>query len=207
MTGTDRPGRRLARGDRVAIATHNPGKLAEFERLLAPHGVHVASASALGLAEPDETAPDLPGNAALKARSAAAAAAMPALADDSGFGIVSLGGAPGVLSARYAGPARDFADAMRRLHAAAAAHSDRGAFFACALCLAWPDGDTVSVEGRVDGVWVWPPRGSGGFGYDPMFQPDGETRTFAEMEPAAKASIGHRGRALALLAARCLPRP
>ena len=207
MTGDDRPGRRLARGGTVAVATHNRGKLAEFERLLAPYGVRVVSASALGLEEPAETAADFGGNALLKAQGAARVAGLPALADDSGFGIVSLGGAPGVLSARFAGANKDFADAMRRLHASASLHRERGAFFACALCLAWPDGEHVSVEGRVEGVWVWPPRGNGGFGYDPMFEPEGETRTFGEMEPSAKASLGHRGRALARLAARCFPPP
>ncbi len=195
----------LARGQTIVVATHNRGKLAEFGLLLAPHGIAVASAASLGLAEPDETAPDFAGNALLKARAAAAASGLPSLADDSGFAISALNGAPGVHSARFAGPDRDFAGAMARLHALAEPHEDRRAAFVCALCLAWPDGGTVAVSGRVDGTWVWPPRGRSGFGYDPMFQPDGDERSFGELPPETKARLGHRGRAFALLAAACLP--
>lgn len=200
-------GRRLARGERLVIATHNPGKLVEMGALLAPHGIAAISAAALGLAEPAEPAPDFAGNAAIKARAAAAASGLPALADDSGFAVAALGGAPGVLSARWAGPGRDFGFAMRRVHAQAGGDPDRRASFHCALCLAWPDGEEAGFEGVVPGEWCWPPRGSGGFGYDPIFVPAGHELSFAQMEPEAKERISHRAIAFAKLAAACLPGP
>jgi XTP/dITP diphosphohydrolase len=195
--------RRLLRGDRLLIATHNPGKLREIAELLAPHGVACVSAGDLGLPEPEETEPDFVGNARLKARAAANAAGLPALADDSGFSVAALGGAPGVLSARWAGPDKDFLGAMQRVQDAMGANPDRRAWFTAALCLAWPNGDTATFVGRVEGHAVWPPRGDRGFGYDPMFVPLGGTRTYGEMNPARKHSTSHRARAFAQLLAAC----
>ena len=197
--------RRLQRGARLVIATHNPGKLAEIAALLAPHGLEAVSAGALALAEPEETAPDFAGNARIKALAAAQGANLPALADDSGFCVAALGGAPGVLSARWAGPGKDFAPAMARVNAELGASADRRAWFTAVLCLAWPDGETATFLGRVEGSAVWPPRGTRGFGYDPIFQPDGATETFGEMAPEAKEAISHRARAFAQLRAACLP--
>ena len=193
---------RLARGDRLVLASHNPGKLREIEALLVPFGVAVESAGSLGLSEPDETAPDFAGNARLKAVAAAQATGLPALADDSGFCVAALGGAPGVLSARWAGPAKDFAAAMQRVHDQAGRPSH--AWFICALCLAWPGGETAPFLGRVDGQTCWPPRGDKGFGYDPMFVPIGALASFGEMDPAAKHASSHRARAFAALVAACL---
>ena len=198
---------RLARGDRLVLASHNGGKHREFAGLLAPFGITVLLASALGLPEPDETEPDFAGNARLKARAAATGSGLAALADDSGFAVASLGGAPGVLSARWAGPDRDFARAMQRVHDEAGAHADRAAAFHCTLALAMPDGADAVFAGAVHGTWCWPPRGTGGFGYDPIFVPAGDHRSFAEMAPAAKAAISHRARAFALFAQACLPAP
>lgn len=195
--------RRLARGQRLVLATHNRGKLAEIAELLAPLGVDPVSAGALGLCEPDETAPDFAGNAGLKALAAARASGLAALADDSGFCVAALAGAPGVHSARWAGPGRDFAAAMARVHAEAGASADRSAWFVCVLCLAWPDGETACFEGRVDGTLVWPPRGDRGFGYDPIFVPDGATETYGEMDPALKHATSHRARAFARLLDAC----
>ena len=195
--------RRLAPGLRLVLASHNPGKLREIEALVAPHGVAVISAGALGLAEPEEPAPDFAGNAAIKALAAARASGLPALADDSGFCVGALGGAPGVVSARWAGPGKDFSVAMARVQREAAGSLDRTAWFVSALCLAWPDGHTEIFEGRVDGHWVWPPRGAHGFGYDPMFVPAGETRTYGELDPAWTQATSHRARAFALLLDAC----
>ena len=195
--------RQLARGSRLVIATHNPGKLAEIADLLAPHGVSAVSAGELGLPEPEETAPDFVGNARLKALAAAAASGMPALADDSGFCVAALGGAPGVFSARWAGPRKNFAEAMQRVHDEAADASDPRAWFACALCLAWPDAHTETFFGRVDGTWVWPPRGERGFGYDPMFLPAGGALTYGETQPDEKHATSHRARAFKQLLASC----
>jgi XTP/dITP diphosphohydrolase len=194
--------RRLQRGDRIVLASHNAGKLRELSLLVEPKGIFVDSAGSLGLPEPEETAPDFAGNARLKALAASVATGLPALADDSGFCAAALDGAPGVLSARWAGPEKDFADAMRRVHEASAS-SDR-AWFVCALCLAWPDGETASFLGRVEGHMVWPPRGALGFGYDPLFVPDGAFLTFGEMNPAAKHALSHRARAFEALVAACL---
>jgi len=195
--------RKLDRGSRLVIATHNPGKLAEIADLLAPHGVAAVSAGELGLPEPEETAPDFVGNARLKALAAAAASGLPALADDSGFCVAALGGAPGVFSARWAGVTKDFAAAMQRVRAEAGATDDFRAWFVSALCLAWPDAATETFLGRVDGTWVWPARGSNGFGYDPMFVPAGGALTYGEMEPDEKHASSHRARAFVQLLSAC----
>ena len=195
--------RRLERGSRLVLASHNPGKLREIAALLAPFGVTVTSAGTLGLPEPEETEPDFAGNARLKAVAAAAASRLPALADDSGFCVAALGGAPGVLSARWAGAGKDFATAMARVHAEAG--GEGRAWFVCALCLAWPGGETATFLGRVDGRTCWPPRGALGFGYDPMFVPAGTTQSYGEMPPAEKHAGSHRARAFAALQAGCLP--
>ena len=197
--------RRLQRGTRLVIATHNPGKLAEIAALLAPHGLEAVSAGALGLAEPEESAPDFAGNARIKALAAAHGSGLPALADDSGFCVATLGGAPGVYSARWAGPSKDFAPAMARVNTELGAGADRRAWFTAALCLAWPDGETATFLGRVEGTAVWPPRGTRGFGYDPIFLPDGAAETFGEMAPEAKEAVSHRARAFIQLRAACLP--
>lgn len=196
--------RLLQRGTRLVIATHNPGKLREMAELVGPHGIDTVSAGALGLPEPEETAPDFAGNARLKAEAAAQAAGAPALADDSGFCVAALGGAPGVVSARWAGPGKDFAAAMARVWREAGDAADRRAWFVAVLCLAWPDGHSDSFFGRVEGSMVWPPRGARGFGYDPMFLPLGAAETFGEMDPAAKHAVSHRARAFAQFAAACL---
>jgi XTP/dITP diphosphohydrolase len=183
--------RRLAAGARLVLATHNAGKLREIGALLAPHGVDTVAAAALGLAEPEESAPDFVGNARLKALAASTAAGLPALADDSGFCVAALAGAPGVLSARWAGPERAFAAAMQLVHERMAGAADRRAWFVSVLCLAWPDGHTATFMGRVEGTAVWPPRGNQGFGYDPMFQPAGSERTYGETSPADKQQNSH----------------
>lgn len=195
--------RRLAAGARLVLATHNPGKLVEIAAMLAPLGVEVVSAGALGLPEPEETETDFVGNARLKAQAAATASGLPALADDSGFCIAALDGAPGVLSARWAGPGKDFNAAMARVWAETAGNPDRRAWFVCVLCLAWPDGHAETFEGRVDGAMVWPPRGARGFGYDPMFVPEGGQETYGEMDPAAKHASSHRARAFASMLDAC----
>jgi len=193
----DEMSRVLAPGAKIVVATHNPGKLSEIVALLAPHGVAAVSAGALGLAEPEENAPDFVGNARIKAQAAATASGLPALADDSGFCVAGLGGAPGVVSARWAGVSKDFGSAMARVEREIGEAGDRRAWFICVLCLAWPDGHTDSFMGRVDGLAVWPPRGELGFGYDPMFVPQNETRTFGEMPPHEKERDSHRARAFA----------
>jgi XTP/dITP diphosphohydrolase len=197
----------------LVLASHNPGKLAELEALLAPYGVAVTSSRALGLPEPEETGLTFADNARLKARAAVAAAGLPALADDSGLEVRGLGGAPGVRSARWAGPERDFGPAMARVRDELVLgfgdfeRADRRAAFVAVLCLAWPDGHTELAKGRVEGELVDPPRGSGGFGYDPMFVPEGESRTFGEMTPADKHEVSHRARALRRLVAMCFDAP
>ena len=193
--------------NRLVIASHNPGKMREIADLLAPYGTEVLSAAELGLAEPEETGVSFRENAGLKGRAAASAAGLPALADDSGLVVPALGGEPGIHSARWAGPERDFAEAMARVEQALADSGDRRAHFACALCLAWPDGHCETFEGRVDGTLVWPPRGKRGFGYDPIFLPAGRDLTFGEMEPEAKHVMSHRARAFALLIAACFTAP
>jgi XTP/dITP diphosphohydrolase len=196
--------RKLARGEKLVLASHNPGKLREIEALLRPHGIEVVSAGALGLPEPVEDAPDFAGNARIKAVAAATATGLPALSDDSGFCVAALGGAPGVLSARWAGALKDFAVAMRTVHERMGDDPDQRAWFIAALCLAWPDGHTETFLGRIDGIVVWPPRGDKGFGYDPMFVPAGGRLTFGEMEPDEKHAVSHRARAFAQVLASCL---
>lgn len=190
------------RPERLVIATHNPGKLAEIGDLLAPFGVGVLSAGALGLPEPEEIGRTFAANAALKAEAAAAGAGLPALADDSGLCVAALDGAPGIYSARWAGPDKDFRQAMARVERELAGSPNRRAHFICALALAFPGGETQIFEGRVEGTLVFPPRGERGFGYDPIFLPDGENETFGEMDPARKHAMSHRARAFALLVER-----
>ena len=189
--------------DKVVAATHNKGKLVELHELLAPHGLVVVGAGELGLPEPEETESDFAGNARLKALAAARASGLPALADDSGFCAAALNGAPGVLSARWAGPNKDFAVAMNRVHEGIGPDGDARAWFVCVLCLAWPDGHTESFLGRVDGQIAWPPRGTRGFGYDPMFVPAGASLTYGETDPEEKHATSHRARAFAQLLATC----
>lgn len=194
---------RVFTGGRLVVASHNAGKVREIRELLAPFGAEVISAGDLGLPEPEETGTTFAANAELKALAAAKAANLPALSDDSGLAVEALGGAPGIYSARWAGPSKDFGAAMARINDELAGQDDRRGHFVCALTLAWPDGHCETFEGRVDGTLVWPPRGSQGFGYDPMFLPEGEDLTFGEMEPAAKHAMSHRARAFALLVAAC----
>jgi len=202
MTGATAP-RALPslRGARLVIASHNPGKVREIAELLAPFGVEAVSAGDLGLDEPAETGASFAENAALKARAAAGASGLPALADDSGLVVPALGGAPGLYSARWAGPDKDFAIAMKRVQEELGDSADRRAHFVCALALAWPEGRCEVFEGRVDGTLVWPPRGDRGFGYDPMFLAEGEDRSFGEMPPDEKHAMSHRARAFAKLVA------
>jgi XTP/dITP diphosphohydrolase len=190
-------------GDRLVIASHNPGKVEEITALLAPFAIDVVSAGALGIAEPEETGDSFEANAALKARAAAAASGLPAIADDSGLVVPALGGAPGIYSARWAGPAKDFRVAMQRVHRELG-DQDRSARFVAVLALAWPDGDLELFRGEVAGKLVWPPRGERGFGYDPIFVPEGGVATFGEIEPARKHKINHRARAFAKLVDGCL---
>ncbi len=192
--------RRLA-GDRLVIATHNRGKLDEMAALLRPFGVLAVSAGSLGLAEPEETGDSFEANAELKALAAAKASGLPALADDSGLVVPALDGAPGIYSARWAGPERDFARAMALVEERLRGKSDRRAHFVAVLALAWPDGHVECFRGEVHGDLVFPPRGKRGFGYDPIFVPAGGSETFGEMEPAAKHAISHRGAAFRKLAA------
>jgi XTP/dITP diphosphohydrolase len=196
---------RLKSGDRLVVATHNRGKLNEFATLLAPHGLGVVLASELGLPEPEETGTTFEENARLKALAAAEAAKIPALADDSGVVVEALDGDPGVYSARWAGPEKDFKAAMAKVEeklrqAGATTPEKRGARFVAVLCLAFPDGASELYRGEVAGTMVWPPRGTGGFGYDPMFVPSGLTRTFAEITPEEKHAVSHRARAFARFA-------
>jgi XTP/dITP diphosphohydrolase len=198
--------RRLERGSRLIVATHNKGKLREMADLLRPYAVDAVSAGDLGLPEPAEDAPDFAGNARIKALTAATTG-LPALADDSGFCVAALGGAPGVYSARWAGPAKDFSSAMDHVQRELDGQTDRRAWFVSALCLAWPDGETATFIGRVAGEVVWPPRGDRGFGYDPIFVPAGCTQTYGEMDPAHKHVTSHRAQAMAQLLRACLPPP
>jgi XTP/dITP diphosphohydrolase len=203
---------------RLVIATHNPGKLAEMRELLAPYGVEAISAAELSLAEPEETGDTFRANARIKAVAAARAARLPAFADDSGIVVDALDGAPGIFSARWAGPTKDFNAAMAQIERllrerGAATPETRRAHFVSALCVAWPDDHVEGVEARVDGTLVWPPRGTAGFGYDPMFMPDGFARTFGEMTSVEKhglpplgLGLSHRARAFIKLAEICLER-
>ena len=189
----------MERPAKLVIASHNPGKVREIEDLLRPLGIAVVGAAALGLIEPEETGHTFAENAALKARTAAEAARLPALADESGLAVAALDGAPGIYSARWAGPGKDFSFAMKKVEAALQGKADRRAKFVAALALAWPDGRCDVFEGEVEGALVWPPRGARGFGYDPMFVPEGYAITFGEMEPARKHEMSHRARAFAKL--------
>jgi XTP/dITP diphosphohydrolase len=191
----------VRRPPKLVIASHNPGKVREIDDLLRPFGVETVGAAALGLAEPEETGTTFAANAELKARAAANAAKLPALADDSGLAVAALGGDPGIYSARWAGPNKDFSLAMRKVEDALKGKSDRRAKFVAALALAWPGGDCDVFEGKVEGTLVWPPRGDKGFGYDPVFVPDGHTITFGEMDPAKKHTMSHRARAFTKLIA------
>jgi XTP/dITP diphosphohydrolase len=201
------------------IATHNPGKLAEMRELLAPYQIEAISAGDMGLHEPEETGTTFRDNARIKAAAAAKASGLPAFADDSGLAVDALDGAPGVLSARWAGPDKNFRAAMatieEKLRERGATSPDRRtAHFVSALCVAWPDGHVEGFEERVDGTLVWPPRGDQGFGYDPMFLPDGHARTFGEISseekhglPPRGKGLSHRARAFLKLAEACLPFP
>ncbi|MEH2472842.1 XTP/dITP diphosphohydrolase [Nitrobacteraceae bacterium AZCC 2161] len=201
---------------KLVIATHNPGKLAEMRDLLAPYGIEAVSAGELGLGEPDETGGTFRANAAIKAMAAAQVAQLPAFADDSGLVVDALDGAPGILSARWAGESKDFTAAMTRIERllqerGATIPEQRTAHFVSALCVAWPDGHIEEVEAKAFGTLVWPPRGDAGFGYDPSFQPDGHTRTYGEMTaiekhglPPLGMGLSHRARAFVKLAEICL---
>jgi XTP/dITP diphosphohydrolase len=201
---------------KLVIATHNPGKLAEMRELLAPYGVEAISAGELGLDEPDETGDSFRTNAQIKAAAAAKATKLPAFADDSGLVVEALDGAPGILSARWAGPNKDFAAAMAQIERllqerGATTPAQRKAYFVSALCVAWPDDHLEEVEARVEGTLVWPPGGTAGFGYDPAFLPDGHTRTFGELTsiekhglPPLGLGLSHRARAFVKLAEICL---
>jgi len=201
---------------KLVIATHNPGKLAEMRELLTPHGVEAVSAADLGLGEPEETGDSFRANARIKAAAAATATQLPAFADDSGLVVEALDGAPGIFSARWAGPNKDFTAAMSQIERllrerGAIQSSQRRAHFVSALCVAWPDDHVEEVEARADGTLVWPPRGTAGFGYDPMFLPDGHARTFGEMTSIEKhglsplgLGLSHRARAFVKLAEICL---
>lgn len=210
---------KLMRGTKLVVASHNKGKVWEINQLLAPYGLDAISAGELGLAEPEETEPTFEGNARLKAVAAALGAGLPALADDSGLEVECLDGAPGIYSARWAGPSKDFGLAMKTVGDEISArhgwpksdNSDSGssepaprANFISVLCLAWPNGECTFFEGKVYGHLVWPPRGGNGFGYDPMFVPDGNTRTYGEMDPAEKYADSHRTRAFAAFKRDCL---
>ena len=201
---------------KLVIATHNPGKLAEMRELLAPHGVEAVSARELGLGEPEESGKTFEANARIKAIAAAQAAELPAFADDSGLVVDALDGAPGIHSARWAGPEKNFRRAMETIQVklyerGATAPEKRKAHFVSALCVAWPDGHVEDFEAKVDGTLVWPPRGDKGFGYDPMFLPDGHACTFGEMSsdekhglPPRGKGLSHRARAFMKLAEACL---
>jgi XTP/dITP diphosphohydrolase len=195
--------RSIAPGARLVIASHNPGKVAEIEALLARFGIEAVGAGALGLPEPEETGSTFEANAELKARAATEASGLPALADDSGLVVPALDGAPGIYSARWAGPTKDFRIPMERVQRELG-DKDRRAHFVAVLALASPDGEIVTFRGEVYGQLTWPPRGERGFGYDPIFIPDGYTETFGEIDSELKHRISHRARAFAKLVAGCL---
>ncbi len=204
--------RQLRAGDRLVLASLNRGKVAEFAELFASYHIDTIPAGDIGLAEPEETAETFAGNARIKALAAATAAGLPALADDSGLAVASLDGRPGIHSARWAGPNKDFDGAMRRIHDAVVAKTGwpeggSAASFICVLSLAWPDGSSQEYTGETHGRLIWPPRGSKGFGYDPMFRPDGACQTFAEMSSTAKQAISHRARAFAAFRNDVLEQP
>ena len=199
--GQEQAIRKLAPG-KLVIASHNAGKVREIAALLGPYGIEPISAGSLDLPEPEETGTTFIANAELKAMQAADLSGLPALADDSGLCVEALGGDPGLFSARWAGPDKDFGLAMQKVwNGIKAKGPDAGhdAHFVCALALAWPDGHVEAFEGRVDGTIIWPPRGDKGFGYDPMFQPHGYDISFGEMDPDAKHAMSHRAHAFAQL--------
>jgi XTP/dITP diphosphohydrolase len=198
--------RRLLAGSKLVIATHNNGKLVEMADLLRPYGLEAVSASALGLPEPDETGLSFEENAAIKAHAAAAASKLPALADDSGLVVAGLGGAPGIYSARWA-VMKDFAPAMARVERELGNNPDRHAYFVAVLALAWPDGQLETFRGEVHGSVTFPPRGTLGFGYDPIFLPQGMSETFGELDGERRMRVSHRTVAFRQLAAACLPMP
>ena len=189
-------------GSKLVIASHNKGKIVEIRELLGAYVGDIVSAGDLGLPEPDETGTTFIANAELKARASALGSGLPALADDSGLAVTALGGDPGIYSARWAGPEKDFDMAMRKIETLLAGHADRSATFVCALSLAWPDGHCETVEGTVKGSLIWPPKGDNGFGYDPIFVADGYLESFGEMEPEAKHAISHRADAFRKLVAK-----
>lgn len=195
--------RHLMRGQRLVVASHNAGKLVEIEELLSPYGIAALGAGALGLPEPEETETTFEGNAALKARLAAEASGLVALSDDSGLVVPALGGAPGIYSARWAGPGKDFRAAMARVERELS-EGDRRAYFVAVLALVWPDGAEALFRGEAHGHLTFPPKGERGFGYDPIFIPDGHSETFGEMDPSLKHRISHRALAFAKLKAACL---
>lgn len=188
----------------LVIATHNPGKAREISDLLQPYVSKFYTASELNLPEPEETGTTYVANASLKAKAAAKVSGKPALADDSGFSVKALQGAPGIYSARWAGPEKDFKKAMSEVNKQMGDNPDRSASFICVLALAWPDGHVETFEGKIDGDVIWPPRGDKGFGYDPVFIPRGDTRTYAEIEPDEKHKTSHRAKAFAKLVSECL---
>ena len=194
-------------GGRLVVASHNPGKVREIDDLLQSYDAEPVSAGELGLPEPVEDGLTFVANAILKAESAATRSGLPALSDDSGLAVAALDGAPGIYSARWAGPEKDFQYAMRRVQDEVGDAPDRNAQFICVLALAWPDGHVETFEGTVDGTLVWPPRGDCGFGYDPMFLPKGHDETFGEMDPARKHAISHRAAAFRQLVAACFESP
>jgi XTP/dITP diphosphohydrolase len=195
--------RRRFTSAKLVIASHNKGKVVEIRDLLKPLTIDVVSAAELDLAEPEETGGSFVANAELKARAAAGASGLPALADDSGLVVDALGGEPGIFSARWAGPKRDFRIAMARVERELNGNGNRRAHFTAVLSLCWPDGHCESFEGRVSGKLTWPPRGERGFGYDPIFIPDGHDATFGEMDPAKKHTISHRANAFRQLLDAC----
>ncbi len=187
--------RQILPGEPLLIATHNSGKAREIGALLSPYVSSFTTSAELGLAEPEETGDTFVANALIKARQAARESGLVALADDSGLSVTALNGDPGIYSARWGGPKKDFVLAMQKVHEALGDQTDRSACFICVLALAWPDGEAYTFEGRIDGQIVWPARGDKGFGYDPIFVADGQSRTFGEIEPAEKQAISHRARA------------
>lgn len=194
---------RLFKEPKLVLATHNPGKVVEIADLLKPFGIEVVSAGELGLPEPEETETTFEGNARLKAHAAAKAADLPALADDSGLAVAALDGAPGIYSARWAGPNKDFSVAMDRVREELGENPSREAMFVCALTLAWPDGHDETFLGTITGALKFPPAGENGFGYDPIFVPTGFSQTFGEMDPAKKHAMSHRAHAFEQLVAAC----
>ena len=194
--------RRITRGERLVIASHNPGKVAEIGALLAPHEIETVGAAVLGLPEPEEIGRTFEANAELKARAAAKASGLPALADDSGLVVPALDGAPGIYSARWAGPTKDFRIAMERVQRELGP-GDRRAHFIAVLTIAWPDGEIATFRGEAHGHLTWPPRGERGFGYDPIFVPEDYEQTFGEIDPDLKHRTSHRARAFAKLVEAC----